>query len=134
MCAGDKKLTTAYIRTADAERTFWECTALTDVTGEIYLSANATFEGCTALTNIPFAVIQNCYITNATFYKCTGFNYLDPIRKFGKYPYLTFLDCLNLDVSNYNPAARYPATNETQDLFQGLRTTLAFAECKNIIN
>lgn len=134
MCAGDTKLTTAYIRTADAERTFWECTALTSVTGEIYLSANATFEGCTALTNIPFAVIQNCYITNATFYKCTGFNYLDPIRKFGKYPYLTFLDCLNLDVSNYNPAARYPATNETQDLFQGLRTTLAFAECKNIMN
>lgn len=126
-------LTSATIYANKASWTFYRCPNLTTIGGQINIVADHTY-AFSGVTSCPNGLITDCIFTRCTFAYCDSLTSIQG-TKIGKYPFLTFMNCKNLDASNYASMYQlYPYTSSTQVIEPGYRWTMAFAGCNNTQN
>lgn len=126
-------LSSATIYANKASWTFYRCPNLTTIGGQIFIVADHTY-AFSGVTSCPNGLITDCIFTRGTFAYCDSLTSIQG-TKIGKYPFLTFMNCKNLDASNYASMQQlYPYTSFTQVIEQGYRWTMAFAGCSNTQN
>lgn len=126
-------LSSATIYANKASWTFYRCPNLTTIGGQIFIVADHTY-AFSGVTSCPNGLITDCIFTRGTFAYCDSLTSIQG-TKIGKYPFLTFMNCKNLDASNYaSMCEQYPYTSFTQVIEQGYRWTMAFAGCNNTQN